>query len=729
VLTSPRNLEMSAPTAARVTGGTAEAFGIMALTWTQIGARMQGEAATNFRAYVREGVPMSKELANQVAEVVMLWARNHGVTHYTHWFQPLTGIPAEKHDAFMSLSYAPDGNTAIDRLPGSLLLQGEPDASSFPSGGLRATHTARGYTIWDPTTPMFIRRDGNAPVLMVPCAYVSYTGHALDHKTPLLRALTALSSQGTRFLNLLTGTHAVKNVDATLGTEQEYFLIDRAHLAARPDLLMAGRTLMGRVPERNQQLEDHYFGPIPERVLGFMGELEAELYHLGVPVKTRHCEVAPSQFELAPIFEEVGVAVDHNLLTMDVMKRVAERHGLACLLHEKPFAGINGSGKHNNWSMATDAGENLLDPGHTPEERLRFVAVLAAVLTAVHRHAAVLRVTVASAGNDHRLGANEAPPPIISAYLGEAIAALADAVERGDALNLAVGEHLAVSKSLKVKLDATDRNRTAPFAFTGNKFEFRAVGSNENCAWPMTVLNAAVADAFKLLGDRLEARLAKGEDRDAAVLAMAREAITEARDVRFEGNGYSAEWVVEARKRGLPVLQHTPAALGALHDAANSAFLIEHGVFSREEITSRHEILAERYLKTLDIEAGTLADMAVTRVLPAVEAQAVKAGDALSAFRSGGATATKRQEARLQALARLAESLQDGADALEASRVGLFEGHAEAGMAHALDALVPALAALRALCDEAEGLVSDALWPMPKYRTMLFPVESSVLGV
>jgi glutamine synthetase len=709
--------------AARVAGSPAEAFGAWALSWKQIEARMQGEAAAGFRAFVKEGKPMGKELANQVAEVVMLWARNHGVTHYTHWFQPLTGIAAEKHDAFLSLAFTPDGTQAIDRLPGSVLLQGEPDASSFPSGGLRATHTARGYTVWDPTTPMFIRRDGLTPTLAVPCAYVSYTGHALDHKTPLLRALTALSKEGTRFLNLLTGDGKVKQVDATLGTEQEYFLVDREHFARRPDLIMAGRTLLGRVPERNQQLEDHYFGPIPARVLAFMGELEHELYSLGVPVKTRHCEVAPGQFELAPIFEEAGVAVDHNLLAMDVMRRVAERHGLACLLHEKPFAGINGSGKHNNWSMSTDGGENLLDPGDTPEERLRFAAVLAAVLTAVHEHAALMRVTVASAGNDHRLGANEAPPPIISAYLGDAIAALADAIERGDELDLRTGKPLPITHHLQVKLDATDRNRTAPFAFTGNKFEFRAVGSSENCAWPMTVLNAAVADAFRKLSDRIEAKLAAGTERARAVAEVVREAVASARVVRFEGNGYTQEWVDEAKKRGLPVLQHTPAALSALLDQDLTRFLVDHGVLDAEELHSRYEILAERYLKALDIEAGTLADIAVTRVLPALETQAARSGEALKAFKKSGAPSTSRQEQRLHAVADLAELVAVAADELEASREALFAGHdVAAAMQHAVTTLVPALATLRSHCDAAEAVVADELWPLPKYRTMLFPV-------
>jgi glutamine synthetase len=720
VLTSPRNLEATLP---RVNKSVAEAFGSRALDWQAIASRLNEDSAQAFRAFVTQGIVMDKAHANDVGEVVMAWAVGHGVTHYAHWFQPLMNTTAEKHDAFLSIKPGEIGvPTAIERLPGALLLQGEPDASSFPSGGLRATHTARGYTIWDPHTPLFVRLDGGAPTLYVPCAYVSYTGQALDHKIPLLRALGALSREGARYMNLVSGTDNIKALSATLGTEQEYFLVDRAHFAARPDLVMAGRTLLGRVPERNQQLEDHYFGPIPARVLAYMAEVETELLALGVPAKTRHCEVAPSQFELAPTFESVGVAVDHNLLAMDVLRRVAERHGLVCLLHEKPFAGINGSGKHNNWSMATDEGVNLLDPGETVEEHERFMAVLAAVMLGVHRHAAALRVTVASVSNDHRLGANEAPPPIISVYLGEAIDALATAAEEGKPLTLRSGDAQAVAEHLSVRFDATDRNRTAPFAFTGNKFEFRAVGSSENCSWPMTVLNAAVADAFKVLGDRIAKALEAGEERKAAVTRIVREAIVEAKAVRFEGNGYSEDWVVEARKRGLPVLQNTPAALATLTDDQAIAFLIEQGVLKADEVAARHEILAERYLKALDIEAGALADIAVTRVLPAVEQQAAQAGEALRAFKKSGAKVTKQQESRLHKLAELAERIQDAAAALEASREALFAGHdVTKGMASAEASLLPNLATLRAACDEAEAVVSTALWPLPSYRTILFP--------
>jgi glutamine synthetase len=705
-------------------GSPAEVFGAWALSWQAIAASLPAEQQKGFRAFVMEGTPMGKDLANTVGETVMTWARSHGVTHFSHWFQPLTGLPAEKHDAFLSLKYGEGGSVSpIERLPGALLLQGEPDASSFPSGGLRVTHQARGYTIWDPTTPMFVRKDGGVPTLTIPCAYIGYTGHALDHKTPLLRALTSLSKEASRYLNLVSGTDTVRTVSATVGTEQEYFLIDRRHYAERPDLVMAGRTLLGKVPPRNQQLEDHYFGAIPSRVLAYMAEVEFELSRLGVPVKTRHCEVAPSQFELAPIFESVTVACDHNVLTMEVLKRVAERHGLVCLLHEKPFAGVNGSGKHNNWSMSTDAGDNLLDPGSSHTERVRFLAVLAAVLHAVHKHAAVLRVTVASAGNDHRLGANEAPPPIISAYLGEAIHALAESAEKGESIDLALGRPHPITDRLIVNMDATDRNRTAPFAFTGNKFEFRAVGSSENCAWPMAVLNAAVADAFQELSDKLEAKLQGGGDREAALWAVVRESLAASKAVRFEGNGYSEEWVEEATRRGLPVLQNTPVALGVLRDAAATTFLVDQGVLTQDEIDARYEILAERYLKAIDIEAATLADIVTSRVLPAFEVQAARTGDALMAFKQGGAGSTGRQEKRLRRLADLAENLLAAAEALDSRRGALFAGHdLEAGLKAATQSVVPAIAELRKQCDEAEGLVAEELWPLPKYRQMLFPV-------
>ena len=692
-----------------------ETFGSHALSWRAIASQLESSAANAFEAFVRSGTPMDKSVANRLGEVVLRWAQSLGATHYAHWFQPITGQPAEKHDAFMTLQPGPNGDMiGVDELKGSLLLQGEPDASSFPSGGLRATHTARGYTVWDPRTPLFVRDEANARTLLIPCAFVSYTGHALDHKTPLLRALSALDKAATRFLGLVTGK-AAGHVTATLGAEQEYFLIDRAHFMARPDLVMTGRTLMGNVPERNQQLEDHYFGPIRARVQAFMVDAERELYRLGVPVKTRHCEVAPGQFELAPVFEEASVSCDHNVLTMDVLVRVAERHGLACLLHEKPFAGINGSGKHNNWSMSTDAGENLLDPGHNEAEQLRFMAVLAAVLRAVHQHADALRVTIASPGNDHRLGANEAPPSIISAYLGEAIDAMATAAETGAPITRKVGELLAISDRLKVQLDATDRNRTAPFAFTGNKFEFRAVGSSDNCAWPMTVLNTAVAQAMNELSDRLERSLKAG-DRRSAVLEVVKEAIAESRSARFEGNGYSEEWVEEAARRGLPNLRNTPAALAVLEKAESTRFLTDLGVLSADEVHSRFEIHAERYLKKLDIEAATLIDMARRLVVPALESQIGQTGGAIALMQA----ANVRRERAATRFARLADVFDRvllGIDDLEKARESAHE------LSKVTDILVPAMASLRSACDEAETIVGAATWPMPTYRDLLFPAR------
>lgn len=695
-------------------------FGELSLPWQGIAAYLHGEDAVAFRAFVLEGQRMSKATADLVGDIVLRWARKHGATHFAHWFQPLTGLPAEKHDAFLALRPAgADGkHPAVEELRGNILLQGEPDASSFPSGGLRATHTARGYTVWDPATPLFVRKVDGSNTLVVPCAFVSYTGHALDHKVPLLRAAAAINRHATRFINLVAGTDAVTRVVATLGTEQEYFLVDREVFKRRPDLVMAGRTLLGRAPSRNQQLEDHYFGIIPNRVLAFMADAEAELYALGIPAKTRHNEVAPSQFEIAPIFEDVSVACDHNVLTMETLRRVAQRHGMVCLLHEKPFAGINGSGKHNNWSLSTDTGINLLDPGDTPEEHLRFVAVLAAVLLAVHRHADVLRASIASAGNDHRLGANEAPPSIISAYLGEAVDALATAAEGDGPLAIRLGELLAVTDRLKVKLDATDRNRTAPFAFTGNKFEYRAVGSNENCGWPMAVLNAAVADVLAELSDRLEAGL-KGGDREAVVRKLVKDVLAETKAVRFEGNGYADAWREEAAQRCLPNHVDTPAALAALEDPETTAFLARQGVLSAEEVHSRHEIYAERYIKLVEIEALTLAEIATTQVLPAVETQAIRSSKALRAY---GNRAPKQQQARVDALVDLMERIQEGAAGVLEAAEG---AHAHAASAdatrHVGRSVLTAMATLRAACDEAEAVVADELWPLPKYREILFP--------
>ncbi len=701
-------------------GAASEIFGSRTLSWLNISQQLDGEQATAFREYVQGRKALDKDTANQVGEIVKNWALRQGATHYAHWFFPLTGTPAEKHDALLSIRSTADGEIVpMEALPGSRLIQGEPDASSFPSGGLRATHTARGYTVWDPQTPLIIREEGGARTLVVTCAYVSYKGHALDLKTPLLRAMSALDREGTRFVNLVRGNSDALSIKAVLGCEQEYFLVDDHHFAGRQDLIQANRTLLGLLPAKQQQLEDQYFGPIPARVQAYMAEVETELYRLGVPVKTRHNEVAPSQYEIAPIHEEVSVACDHNALMMDVLKRVALRHGLVCLLHEKPFAGINGSGKHNNWSICTQDGLNLLEPGSSEDEHFLFAASLSAVLLALHQHAGVLRVTIASSGNDHRLGANEAPPPIISAYLGEAIDELANALEKGEGLALRAGKIQAITDRLSVTLDATDRNRTAPFAFTGNKFEFRAVGSTQNPAWPMTVLNAAVADAMSQLSARLEQKLSGGADRKAAVLELVRDVLAETKQVRFEGNGYAAEWVEEATRRGLPIFQDTPAALGVLLDHEATAFLSKLRVLSDEELHSRYEIFAERYLKDLDIEAATLGRIANTQVVPALERQIALTGEALGRLAQGS---NGRLGKKLEALGELTEKVLAGAEALEDARASLFAGEVGAGLIAAREQIKPALLTLRETCDTSEGLVSAELWPLPTYLDMLFPV-------
>jgi glutamine synthetase len=704
-------------------GTPSEIYSFLALDWRTILQQLDGDDATTFQAFVQGKGQLSVATGNRIGAIVKEWAQERGATHYAHWFQPLTGQAAEKHDAFLNVSYGHEGQvTPIEELKWSTLAQGEPDASSFPSGGLRATHTARGYTVWDPATPLFIRESGGVPTLCVPCAYISYTGHSLDYKTPLLRALSVLSQNATRFLNLLGGK-PVENVAATLGTEQEYFLIDKELYAGRPDLVMAGRTLIGARPPKHQQLEDHYFGLIPARVQAYMADVEGELYRLGVPVKTRHAEVAPTQFELAPIFEHASVAVDHNVMTMEVLRRVADEHGLVCLLHEKPYAGINGSGKHNNWSMATNLGDNLLDPGSTPEEHIRFLAVLSVILLAVHRHADVMRATVASAGNDHRLGANEAPPPIISAYLGTAIDQMVNAGLGGFVPAMPIAQTAPITDRISARYDSTDRNRTAPFAFTGNKFEFRAVGSSENCAWPMTVLNTAVAEAFADLSDRLEGKLAN-QQREAAVTDLIKEVLTEVRNVCFEGNGYSQEWYEEAARRGLPILKNTPAALAVLMDSSRTGFLSKLNVLSADELAARYEIGAERYIKILEIEAGVMADLATTDVLPALEAQLLQSGGALKTAAKVGVDIDGVLRNRVEKLARTAEALQVKTEAIENQLETLHDAHDVAAvMAKVADKLIPAMDELRAVCDAAEKLVADDIWPLPKYREILFPVD------
>jgi glutamine synthetase len=668
-----------------------------------------------------KGKKLQKETAEAIASAIKEWAVTKGATHFCHWFQPMTGLTAEKHDAFISIQHSHHSELrVIERFTGSQLIQGEPDASSFPSGGMRSTFEARGYTAWDPSSPLFIIEDEGGKTLCIPTVFFGYHGQALDNKTPLLRSVEALSNQACDFLKLIGDVDA-KRITATLGAEQEYFLIDKNYVALRPDLIMTGRTLLGSASTRGQQLEDHYFGSIPRRILNFMQEAEFELYKLGIPVKTRHNEVAPAQYELAPIFEDVNISGDHNLLTMEVLRRTALRHGMVCLLHEKPFAGINGSGKHNNWSMSNDKGENLLEPGTTPHQNLRFLAVLSIVLKAVHDNASVLRASIATPGNDHRLGANEAPPAIISVFLGSLLSQILDSIEAGKVAQATEGQiiDLGVSKVPNISKDYTDRNRTSPFAFTGNKFEFRAVGSSANVAVPMAFLNAAVAQAFSEASERLKELLKKKSNRDEAVMEMIREFVKETKAIRFEGNGYSEEWRNEAKRRGLPILNTSAEALEVLKDPKATEFLSNQKVLSGEEIASRYHINVERYVKTLDIELTTLAELATSHVIPAIEKQlrmlhATNAGITASSLK-------KSHTERVRTLEGVFEDVLSNLSSLEDVILKSREGHDEsAKMKYLALTAVPAAAKLRDACDSAERLVADELWPLPKYRVMLF---------
>jgi glutamine synthetase len=696
-------------------------FGNRALTWQQLAGLVAAPHAEALRALVMDNQPLAKPSANALAAAVLTWAVERGATHYSHWFHPLTGIPADKHDSFLGMDWNAGNPSALEDFSGSVLVQGEPDASSFPSGGLRSTAQARGYTGWDPTSPIFVRADGNTRTLCIPCAFVSWKGHALDHKVPLLRARAAVERSALRLLGLVEGPEVAKRVLVTLGLEQEYFLVDKRFWSQRADLVMTGRTLLGAAPSRGQQLEDHYFAAIPARVQAFVAEAEEELWALGVPLKTRHNEVAPAQFETAPVFEEVNVACDHNALTMDVFRRVADRHGLVCLFHEKPFAGVNGSGKHNNWSLSTDTGINLLDPGDNPASDPRFLLFLGGVLLGLQQHAAVLRTTIASAGNDHRLGANEAPPPILSAYLGEALdsAVLAVIGARDEAPVPSAKRPFEVVPGIHLRRDPGDRNRTSPVAFTGNKFEFRAVGSSENCAWPQAVLNAAVADALAEVADRVERALAGGGDRDTALMSVAQEVLRESRSVCFDGNGYSAEWREEAARRGLPILQDTAAALPILLDRNQTEFLQRQGVLTTDEVESRAEIYGERYVRLLEIEALTLADMVRVSVVPAIEAQISSVGAAYDALTRAGVP-TDTQRGRLALFGDIANELTFAVDNLEAAVEGIGQLHGFAAVRATASNVVPALARLRSAADRAELHVADAVWPLPRYRELLF---------
>lgn len=669
---------------------------------------------------LENGKKLTPESADQIAQVIREWAVSRGATHFCHWFQPMTGLTAEKHDAFISIEHTHHSELkVVERFSGSQLIQGEPDASSFPSGGMRSTFEARGYTAWDPSSPLFIVEGDHGKTLCIPTVFLSYHGEALDNKTPLLRSVESLSHAASEFLRCLGDE--TRSVSATLGPEQEYFLIDRELAASRPDLIMCGRTLLGASSPRGQQLEDHYFGSIPSRVKTFMEDLEIECYRLGIPIKTRHNEVAPSQFELAPIFENVNIASDHNELVMETMKRIALRHGFVCLMHEKPFARINGNGKHCNWSMSNDKGENLLDPGKTPHQNLRFLACLTVVLKAVRDHAGALRASIANPGNDHRLGGNEAPPAIISVFLGSMLTKILTDAEKGVAAQATDAQiiNLGVAHLPTISKDYTDRNRTSPFAFTGNKFEFRAVGGSANVAVPVSFLNAAVADTFALVTPRLKTLLASKGSRDVAVMELIRELIRESSPVLFEGNGYSEEWQKEAKKRGLPILSSTVEALDVLKDTKATEFLVRTQTLSKTEISSRHHIAIERYNKTLEIEMMTLLEMVETYVTPAVETQLTHVHSAHQAVL--GEINKKAHEGRLQKLSGSLGGILLAAEKLKTSlSAWQKEGDEETRMRKMASDLIPLATKLREHCDDTEGQVAHSTWPLPKYREMLF---------
>ena len=661
---------------------------------------------------LHRGAPLDIEVANVVASVMKRWAMELGATHYTHWFQPLTGITSEKHDGFVS----PVGDgTAIMEFNGKELVRGEPDASSFPSGGLRATCEARGYTAWDPTSFAFVKDD----VLCIPTAFVSYTGEALDKKTPLLRSMNALSNQAIRVLKLFGKD--VDYVSTTVGPEQEYFLIKKEDYEARQDLILTGRTLFGAPSAKGQELEEHYFGVIRPEVSAFMKELDEELWKLGVPAKTKHNEVAPCQHELAPIFDTTNVAIDHNLLTMEMMKKLAPKYGLVCLQHEKPFEGVNGSGKHNNWSMSTTH-ENLLDPGDTPMENLQFLVFLAAVIKAVDEYADLLRTSVATPGNDHRLGANEAPPAIISIFVGEELEAVIDAIASDSpyAGPVKMKMDLGVDVLPKFSKDTTDRNRTSPFAFTGNKFEFRMPGSAENLSDCNTILNTAVAKELKGYADELE----KADDFTSAAIALVKRTIRDHRRVIFNGNGYTAEWEEEAAKRGLPNKKNTPAALPALIEPKNIALMEDFGVLTKVEMESRYEVEMEHYSKIINIEALTMLEMARKQLLPAVNAYMSEVANTAASKLAVSESLSVRSETK--ALTRLsadADAMSDAVDELQASvdaAKALSDESAKAVAFH--DDVLPKMDALRAAADDAETICGEDYWPLPSYSKMLYYV-------
>jgi glutamine synthetase len=693
-----------------------ELFGANVFGLEQMRQRLPKAAYKSLQSCMERGEQLGADLADLVANQMKQWALERGATHFTHWFQPMTGSTAEKHDSFVDI----ENGKPVMAFSGTALIKGEPDASSFPSGGLRATFEARGYTAWDPTSPAFIRETKSGATLCIPTAFCSWTGEALDEKTPLLRSSEALNRTALRLLKVL-GDDRVEHVYPTLGCEQEYFLIDRDLHILRPDLVATGRTLFGAKPPKGQELEDHYFGSIPRRVLSYMQDVEQELWKLGVPVKTRHNEVAPSQFELAPIFERTSVASDHNMLTMEVLKQVAQRHGFSCTMHEKPYAGINGSGKHNNFSMATDTGENLLEPGKSPEENMRFIVMLAAVMRSVDEYADLLRASIAHAGNDHRLGANEAPPAILSIFLGDQLTEIIDGLISGTkgASRQGGTMQLGVTSMPDLPRDATDRNRTSPFAFTGNKFEFRAVGSSQSPSKPMTVLNTIMADSMDFLANEIEARMSKGLE--TAVNEVIVAVFKKHHRIIFNGNGYSDEWHQEAEKRGLANVPNAVDALAALGLPKNIDLFSRWNVLSPAETESRMNIQFEAYAKAIAIEGQSALSIARTMILPAAQKTQRDVADSLSSAKTHGLTVDK-QTARLRDMSLRIEDFITCLDNLSMmferaeSHVGSEADHAKQYRDH----VVPAMAKLREQADLLETMTDDAYWPLPKYRELLF---------
>jgi glutamine synthetase len=698
----------------------ADYFGCRTFTGDVMLQHLATDVFESLQETIHKGKPLDPAIANSVADAMKDWALSQGCTHYTHWFQPLTGTTAEKHDAFLE----PDHNGgAIAKFSGDMLIRGEPDASSFPSGGIRDTWEARGYTAWDATSPAFILPNKEGGTLCIPTAFVSWTGEALDKKAPLLRSIDIINKHAMRILNIFGTGQGVTCVNTTLGLEQEYFLVDEEFVVNRPDLLICGRTLIGAPPPKGQQLDDHYFGKIPERVLAFMDDAEQQLCELGIPIKTRHNEVAPGQYEIAPTFEKANVAADHQLLLMQILRVKAREHGFVCLMHEKPFAGVNGSGKHNNWSIATDTGVNLLTPGKEPQNNTQFLTFLCGVMRAVDLHADLLRASIASAANDHRLGANEAPPAIISMYFGEMLSDVLDQIESGESRDSRKGGTLDIGSSTMPRLNrhSGDRNRTSPFAFTGNKFELRAVGSTSSIAWPNTILNTIIAESFDYIATTLETALAGSdspEQRDTEVHKILKEIVKNHRRIVFDGDNYSKAWHDEAANRGLPNLRTTVDALPVLTSPTSLDLFERYGVLSRRELTARADVCLEQYCTQVHIEARTLLQMLSTQVLPSALRYQLELSQVVSAARESSIECS-RTAGRLHDVADLANSLQDSIETVEASLKLATEDTVPNGC-QVRDSLLPAMLAARKISDRLETIVPEDLWPLPSYTDMLF---------